>query len=213
MSKVSASILDADILNFKREIKRINAADMIHLDIMDGHFVNNLSFGSSILKAIRKITRKYVETHLMVFNPERFWRDFVLSGSNRIIFHVEATPEPIKFIKALRRKKVSVGITLNPNTEVELIRKYLPFVDLVLVMSVQPGKGGQRFIKRVLEKVKELDITRKSKGYKFLLEIDGGINYYTGKLAVNSGVDVLVVGSFLFKDELTREKIDKLKSL
>ncbi|RLD18221.1 MAG: ribulose-phosphate 3-epimerase [Caldiserica bacterium] len=213
MSKVAVSILDADILNLREEIEKVKDADLIHLDIMDGHFVKNLSFGANVCKRINEEFDFYIESHLMVYEPEKFWNDFFLAGSKRIIFHIEATKNPLKLIKTLKKNKTSVGLSLNPETDVKKILKYIKDIDLVLVMSVNPGRGGQRFIDDVLKKVSYLDELRNKYGYRFLLEIDGGINYYTGRKAVKRGIDILVSGSYIFKKGDAKRNLQLLKSI
>ncbi len=194
---IAPSILTADFNRLEAEIQTIQTADYLHLDVMDGHFVPNISFGPHVLGGIKKITNIPLDTHLMITNPLDFIDAFVEIGSSYITVHVEANKvqESINRIKA---SGVKAGITLKPKTKLETLYPYLDQVDLVLIMSVEPGFGGQKFMAEQLDKVKELVRLRTAYKYNYVIEIDGGINGETAKLAKAAGVDIAVVGSYVF---------------
>jgi ribulose-phosphate 3-epimerase len=194
---IAPSILTADFNKLEAEIKTIQTADYLHLDVMDGHFVPNISFGPHVLSGIKKITNIPLDTHLMITNPLDYIDSFVEIGSSYITVHVEANKvqESINRIKA---SGIKAGITLKPKTNLETLYPYLDQVDLVLIMSVEPGFGGQKFMLDQLDKVKELVRLRETYKYNYVIEIDGGINGDTGKLAKAAGVDIAVVGSYVF---------------
>ena len=200
--QISPSILSADFSRLGDDIKRLeeSGADMIHVDVMDGHFVPNLTIGPPVIKSLRKYTKLPFDVHLMIDPVHKYIKDYSDAGADIITFHPEATTnilETINLIKSLNKK---VGISLNPNTEVYAAEEYLDKIDLILVMSVHPGFGGQKFISEVLKKIKNLDQIRKEKKLNFKIEIDGGINFETSKIAVESGVDILVSGTTIFKE-------------
>lgn len=194
---IAPSILTADFNQLATEIESVKSADFLHLDVMDGHFVPNISFGSHVLSGLKKISKVPLDTHLMLSNPLDYIDQFVEIGSSYITVHVEANKvqESINRIKA---SGIKAGITLKPKTKVETLYPYLDQVDLVLIMSVEPGFGGQKFMVDQLEKVKTLVELRKTYGYHYMIEIDGGINGDTAKLAKAAGVDIAVVGSYIF---------------
>ena len=200
--QISPSILSADFSRLGNDIKRLeeSGADMIHVDVMDGHFVPNLTIGPPVIKSLRKYTKLPFDVHLMIDPVHKYIKDYSDAGADIITFHPEATTnilETINLIKSLNKK---VGISLNPNTEVYAAEEYLDKIDLILVMSVHPGFGGQKFISEVLKKIKNLDQIRKEKKLNFKIEIDGGINFETSKIAVEAGVDILVSGTTIFKE-------------
>ncbi len=200
--QISPSILSADFSRLGDDIKRLeeSGADMIHVDVMDGHFVPNLTIGPPVIKSLRKYTKLPFDVHLMIDPVHKYIKDYSDAGADIITFHPEATTnilETINLIKSLNKK---VGISLNPNTEVYAAEEYLDKIDLILVMSVHPGFGGQKFISEVLKKIKNLDQIRKEKKLNFKIEIDGGINFETSKIAVEAGVDILVSGTTIFKE-------------
>jgi len=214
MVKIAPSVLSADFTKLKEDIESIENihADWIHYDVMDGHFVDNISFGYSILNDLSKITDLFLDVHLMISDPLRYVDRFIDAHASLITFHYEAMNnenEIRELIKHIKDKNVLVGISIKPSTPVESIKKYLDDVDLVLVMSVEPGFGGQSFIESSVEKIRELN---QYKDYHhFLIEVDGGINDYTGKLCKDNGADVLVAGSYIFKAEDRKKAIDLLK--
>ncbi len=200
--QISPSILSADFSKLGDDIKRLedSGADMIHVDVMDGHFVPNLTIGPPVIKSLRKYTKLPFDVHLMIDPVHNFIKDYSEAGADIITFHPEATEnilETINLIKSLNRK---VGISLNPNTEISAAEKHLDKIDLVLIMSVHPGFGGQKFISEVVNKIKKLNQIRDKKKLKFKIEIDGGINFETSKIAINAGVDILVSGTTVFKE-------------
>tara|TARA_B100000674_G_scaffold340534_1_gene284662 strand:+ start:78 stop:737 length:660 start_codon:yes stop_codon:yes gene_type:complete len=199
---ISPSILSADFSKLGDDIKRLEkgGADMIHVDVMDGHFVPNLTIGPPVIKSLRKYTKLPFDVHLMINPVQKYIKDYSDAGADIITFHPEATEniqETITLIKSLNKK---VGISLNPNTEIDIIRHYLEKIDLVLVMSVYPGFGGQKFIAEVINKIKDLDKIRKNEKLNFQIEIDGGINFETSQTAIAAGVDILVSGTTVFKE-------------
>ena len=200
--QISPSILSADFSQLGNEIKRLeqSGADMIHVDVMDGHFVPNLTIGPPVIKSLRKYTNLPFDVHLMINPVHKYIKDYSDAGADIITFHPEATKnvlETINLIKSLNKK---VGISLNPNTEINIAQEHLDKIDLVLIMSVHPGFGGQSFIHKVINKIKELDKIRKEKNFKYQIEIDGGINFETSKIAIDAGVDILVSGTTVFKE-------------
>ncbi len=200
--QISPSILSADFSKLGYDIKRLedNGADMIHVDVMDGHFVPNLTIGPPVIKSLRKYTKLPFDVHLMIDPVHKYIKDYSDAGADIITFHPEATEnisETISLIKSLNKK---VGISLNPDTEIVIAEKYLDKIDLVLIMSVYPGFGGQKFITDVVKKIKNLDKIRIEKKLNFKIEIDGGINFETSKIAIDAGVDILVSGTTIFKE-------------
>ena len=200
--QVSPSILSAHFSKLGEDIKRLeeSGADMIHVDVMDGHFVPNLTIGPPVIKSLRKYTNLPFDVHLMINPVHKYIKDYSDAGADIITFHPEATKnvlETINLIKSLNKK---VGISLNPNTEINIAQEHLDKIDLVLIMSVHPGFGGQSFIHKVIHKIKELDKIRKEKNFKYQIEIDGGINFETSKIAIDAGVDILVSGTTVFKE-------------
>jgi len=214
MVKIAPSILNSDMLNLAREIKRAEraGADLFHLDIMDGHFVPNISFGPQVVKAIRKTTKLPLESHLMIEDPERYIKDFVDAGSNLIILHRETIVDPDEIIDRVREHGVKVGFSINPDTGLDSIVDYLAKIDLVLLMTVFPGFGGQKFIEDVLPKIRKLAEYRKKEGLNIEIEVDGGINDLTGKKAVDAGATILVAGAYLYRSSNLDEALKKLKS-
>ena len=200
--QISPSILSADFSKLGDDIKRLedNGADMIHVDVMDGHFVPNLTIGPPVIKSLRKYTSLPFDVHLMIDPVHKYIKDYSDAGADIITFHPEATEnvsETINLIKSLNKK---VGISLNPNTEIKAAEEYLDKVYLILIMSVYPGFGGQKFITDVVQKIKDLDKIRNERKLNFKIEIDGGINFETSKIAIESGVDILVSGTTIFKE-------------
>ena len=200
--QISPSILSADFSQLGNEIKRLEdgGADMIHVDVMDGHFVPNLTMGPPIIKSLRKYTKLPFDVHLMITPVHKFIKDYAEAGADIITIHPEATSnlsESIKHIKILKKK---VGVSLNPNTKVNVIQEFLSEIDLVLVMSVHPGFGGQKFMPEVLEKIKDLNEIKEKDNLNFDIEVDGGINFDNNKLAINAGANILVSGTTVFKE-------------
>ena len=212
---VSPSILSADFLHLKRDIEMLNAseADWLHLDVMDGVFVPNLSFGFPIMNLLKGITDKPLDVHLMIVQPEKFIDEVAAMGAHMMNVHYEACTHLNRTVQAIKDKGMKAGVTLNPHTPVCLLKDIIQDLDMVLLMSVNPGFGGQKFINNTLSKLddlKDLIIQRNSNA---LIEIDGGVDLNTGKLLVDRGADILVAGSFVFSAEDPQERIRQLKSL
>lgn len=193
--KLSLSVLDCkDISSILKELG--DTPDYIHLDVMDGAFVKNVSFAHVLIKSLRNQTDKPFDTHLMLVDPEKHVKDYVAAGSNIITFHAEATSDILKTIELIKSYNVEAGISIKPDTKVSKIKEYLPYVDQVLVMSVEPGYGGQEFISSSLDKIKELYNLRRENNYSYMISIDGGINDKTINL-IKDYVDIVVVGSYI----------------
>jgi ribulose-phosphate 3-epimerase len=214
--QISPSILSADFSQLGNEIKRLEegGADMIHMDVMDGHFVPNLTMGPPIIKSLRQYTNLPFDVHLMISPVHKYIKDYADAGADIITIHPEATEdlkESIYHIKNLNKK---VGVSLNPKTKIDLITDLLNEIDLVLIMSVNPGFGGQKFIPEVLDKIKELKKIKNQKNIQFDIEIDGGINFDNNKLAIKAGANILVSGTTIFKNNNgnIKKNIDLLKS-
>ncbi len=215
MSKIIApSLLAADFKNLEQEIKLVKkaGATWLHFDVMDGHFVPNISFGPVVLGSVAKVSDLFLDVHLMISDPQKYAIDFINAGAQLISFHLEALKqkEILSLIKFIKSKKVKVGIAIKPKTKVEAVLPYLKLIDLVLVMSVEPGFGGQKFMDSAINKIAALKQFIKKNKLKTLIEVDGGINDLTASLCNKAGVDVLVAGSYLFGKKDLKARIKKL---
>ena len=215
--KISPSILSADFSKLGQEIKNLenSGADMIHVDVMDGHFVPNLTIGPPVIKALRKYTNIPFDVHLMIKPVHKYIKDYAESGADIITIHPEATNSLQGSIDEINKYKKKVGLSLNPDTKIEVIEKYLDQIDLVLVMSVFPGFGGQKFIKDVLKKIEKISEIKNKKNFKFDIEVDGGINFSNFKEVLEAGANVLVSGTTIFKenDGDIKKNINFLKTI
>ncbi len=199
--QISPSILSADFSQLGTEIKRLEegGADMIHVDVMDGHFVPNLTIGPSVIKSLRKHCSLKFDVHLMISPVHKYIDAYAKAGADIITIHPEATQNLAQSIRTIKDLKKKVGVSLNPESKIELINGYLDQIDLVLIMSVNPGFGGQKFMPEVLDKIKKLKRIQKEKNLNFDIEIDGGINFENCKIAIDAGANILVSGTTVFK--------------
>nr|WP_321520713.1 ribulose-phosphate 3-epimerase [uncultured Macellibacteroides sp.] len=213
--KIAPSLLAADFLNLQRDVEMINGseADWLHLDIMDGVFVPNISFGFPILEALKGVCKKPMDVHLMIVEPHKFINEVAATGAYMMNVHYEACTHLHRTIAAIKEAGMKAGVTLNPHTPVSLLEDIIYDVDMVLLMSVNPGYGGQRFIEHSIQKVKELKSLITRKELSTLIEVDGGVNAETGKRLFEAGADVLVAGNYVFKSPDPVETIRQLKAL
>ena len=208
---IAPSILSSDFANLETEIKRLegNGADWVHVDVMDGHFVPNLTIGAPVVKAIKPVTKLPMDVHLMIENPAKYVKDFALAGADIITFHYEATKETtFEVINIIKSYGVKVGISIKPKTPVSAIKPYLDMVDLVLIMTVEPGFGGQQFMEDCADKIIEVKAyTNKD----IIVEVDGGVNAQTAQHCKKCGADALVAGSYVFSSNDMKEAIASLR--
>lgn len=212
---IAPSVLSADFLNLGHDIEMLNQsmAKWIHLDIMDGRFVPNISFGLPVVSAIRKVTNKTLDVHLMIEQPEKYITAFADAGADILTLHYEASRHPHRAMQQVRDAGMKAGVVLNPHTPVELLCDLLPYLDMVLLMSVNPGFGGQKFIPQILSKTTRLKRMIDEGGYQVLVEVDGGVNMETAKLLFEAGADVLVAGSYVFGSDDPIATIEDLLSV
>ena len=214
--KISPSILSADFSQLGNEIKRLEegGADMIHVDVMDGHFVPNLTIGPPVIKSLRQFTKLPFDVHLMISPVHKYIQDYADAGADIITIHPEATENLKESINHIKKLKKKIGVSLNPETKIDLIVGLLDEIDLVLIMSVHPGFGGQKFMPKVLDKIEKLKKIKDQKNLTFDIEIDGGINFDNHKLAIEAGANILVSGTTVFKSNEgnIKKNIDLLKT-
>jgi ribulose-phosphate 3-epimerase len=211
--KVAPSILSADILHLEDDIKAIENAgpDWLHVDIMDGHFVPNLTYGPKLVKAVRKITRLPLDVHLMLENPQSFIERFADAGADNITVHSEVTvpiPQLYDMVKSFGK---SFGVSIKPDTELESIVDYLDYIDILLIMTVYPGFGGQKFIERVVPKIARALKLKNENDFKYEIEVDGGLNDKTTKIAIENGATMIVAGDYIFSSPDYKQAIDSLR--
>ena len=215
MTQVSPSLLAADFANLTKDIDMLNRseADWLHLDVMDGVFVPNISFGFPVLQAVAKICKKPLDVHLMIVDPGKFTQQVKALGAYMMNVHYEACPHLHRTIQQIHDAGMKAGVTLNPHTPVSVLEDIIQDVDMVLLMTVNPGFGGQKFIEHSIQKVKKLKQLIQSTGSHALIQVDGGVNHDTAPRLVAAGVDVLVAGSYVFGAENPEERIKELKGL
>jgi len=215
--QISPSILSADFSQLGKEIKKLEegGADLIHVDVMDGHFVPNLTIGPPVIKTLRQYTKLQFDVHLMISPVHKYIKNFADAGSDIITIHPEATENLKESINLIRELNKKVGVSLNPNTEINVIESQLKNIDLVLVMSVFPGFGGQKFIPETIKKIKDLKKIKDNNNYSFDIEVDGGINFSNSKDVINAGANILVSGTTIFKENNgnIKKNIETLKSV
>ncbi len=213
LMKIAPSILSADFANLQRDIEFVekHGADYIHVDVMDGQFVPNITFGPAVVQAIRPITKLPLDVHLMIVNPERFIHEFAKAGADIIGVHIEATPHLHRAIQMIKAEDVKAEVVINPGTPVEAIKYVLPLVDQILVMTVNPGFGGQSFLPEMADKIRELAKLKEQYGYHYDIEVDGGIDDQTIRVCAEAGANVFVAGSYIYGAQHPEERINALK--
>ena len=213
--QISPSILSADFSQLGNEIKRLEegGADMIHVDVMDGHFVPNLTIGPPVIKTLRNYTKLPFDVHLMISPVHKYIENYADAGADIITIHPEATDNLINSVNLIKKLNKKVGVSLNPNTKLNIIDNVLSQIDLVLIMSVYPGFGGQKFMPEVVEKIKNLKKIKEEKKFNFDIEVDGGINFDNNKIVIEAGANILVSGTTIFKENNgnIKKNIDSLK--
>ena len=215
MAKIAPSILAADFAKLGSEVADIckGGCDFIHVDVMDGAFVPNISFGSAVMQSLNGYATAPYDVHLMIENPDQYLEEFVTDNTAYITVHYEACPHICRTLAHIKEHGVKAGVSINPGTPVSCLEAVLPFVDMVLVMSVNPGFGGQKFIPETAKKVSQLNKLRKDNGYNFEIEVDGGVSDKNSGLLISCGADILVAGSAVFKHEDRAEAIMRIRKV
>ena len=213
MAIVAPSILSADFNNLLEEVKSVSSAEFLHIDVMDGNFVQNISLGALVYKNLKGKVDMVFDVHLMINDPVKYAKDFISAGADYLTFHYEAVSDVLGTIKYIKSLGSKVGISIKPMTDVGVLDPYLEYIDLILIMSVEPGFGGQKFMDNSLDKIRYLYKKRQTHEYLYLIEVDGGINSDTAKQVVLAGCDVLVAGTYIFKSQDRNKLIKELKEL
>ena len=212
---IAPSILSADFANLAKDVSMVESAgaDWLHVDVMDGHFVPNITIGPVVVKSIKKYSKLFFDVHLMITNPEKYWESFYKAGADLIVFHNEVSCDKKQLIQEIKKAGIKVGVSIKPKTPVSDILEILPLVDVVLIMTVEPGFGGQSFMGDMVPKISSLRKIIDGNKYNCLIEIDGGINDKTAKVCIDAGADVLVSGSYIFAAQNPQQVLKGLKSL
>ncbi|OAA30904.1 ribulose-phosphate 3-epimerase [Kosmotoga arenicorallina S304] len=213
MSKVSPSILAANFMNLQQELDKIKRADYLHIDVMDGHFVPNITFGFPLIEALNKVETLPLDVHLMISDPSKYVDRFMDLGASIIAVHIEAEIHLHRLLERIKSREVKAFVALNPHTPVNSLESILPFLDGVLVMTVNPGFTGQKFIPLAAEKIRQLDTIRQKKGFEFEIAVDGGVNLNTAPTVVEYGADILVMGAAIFRSDFPEKVIEEVKGL